>query len=204
MSQFNQPPLLPRSLRRRRPPLEVLVKRWLLVLLIVAGVFFGVTQLVSATFGSSPTETKKPTASPTKSKSEKPDAVVRCADSDLLVQVFADPDTISKGEAIIFTTNITSIAVESCFRDMGASANEIYITDSTEKKLWSSNRCPVNKKQNLVTVNPGDVYKVALEWAGNMNPTKCGMVAVPLNRGEYSVFATNNSAISEPATITIQ
>jgi hypothetical protein len=62
----------------------------------------------------------------------------------------------------------------------------------------------VNKKQNLVTVNPGDVYKVALEWAGNMNPTKCGMVAVPLNRGEYSVFATNNSAISEPATITIQ
>jgi hypothetical protein len=202
VSQFNQPPLLPRSLRRRRPPLEVLVKRWLLVLLIVAGVIFGVSQLVSATFGSSPIETKKPTA--TESKTEKPDAVARCADSDLLVQVFAEPDTITKGEAIIFTTNITSIADESCFRDMGASANEIFISDNTGKKLWSSNRCPVNKKQNLVTVNPGDVYKVALEWAGNMNPAKCGMVAVSLNRGEYSVFATNNSAISEPTTITIQ
>jgi hypothetical protein len=204
VSEFSQPPLLPKSLRRRRPPLGVLVRRWLLVLLIVAGVIFGLTQLVSATFGSSPSESNNPTASPTESKKERPDAVARCGDSDLLVQVFTEPESIAKGEAIIFTTNITSIAVESCFRDMGASANEIFITDANGKKLWSSNRCPVNKKQNLVTVNPGDVYKVALEWAGNKNPKKCGTVAAPLNRGEYQVFASNSSALSEPATITIQ
>lgn len=204
MSQFNQPPLLPRSLRRRRPPVNVLVRRWLIVVLLVGSVIFGLTQIVQAVFGSSPAENAKPTASPTESKTNKPDAETRCADSDLLIQVFAEPDTIAKGEALIFTTNITSIAVDSCFRDMGASANEIFIQDVTGNKLWSSNRCPVNKKQNLVTVNPGDVYKVALEWAGNKNPKECGVVASALDRGEYQVFATNSSAISEPATITIQ
>jgi hypothetical protein len=204
MSQFNQPPLLPQSLRRRRPPIEVLVKRWLLVISVIAIILFGLSQLVQAVIGSDAESEKNPTASPTKSKPEEPEVVSRCLDSDLIVQIFTDPEVIAKGEPIIFTTNITSIASESCFRDMGASANEIFISDDTDKKLWSSNRCPANNKQNLVTVNPGDVYKVALEWAGNANPKKCGAVAAPLNRGEYRVFASNGSAISEPATITVQ
>lgn len=199
-------PLLPPALRRRRPPIEVLAIRWAVVLaalglglyLIFAGIGF-VAGLISPADAA-------PAASPsaTKQKTDDKKATTKCAEADIVVQVEISENTLLKGEDASISTYITSIATSNCFRDVGATANEVFVQDLKQKVMWSSDRCQKQPKQNLVTLSPGDIYKVSFSWYGNKNPKVCGGEVADLNRGEYELFARNGEVISEPVALTIE
>lgn len=197
-------PILPRSLRAK-PPLQVLVARWLMVIAIVVLLLFGLLKLLS--FGislitSGPHEVVPTiTASPT--EAESPVAKSRCQDKDIVIRVELSESEMVVDQEITITAYISSISTENCFRDVGASANQIAIFNSAGSKVWSSNRCSVNNKQNLVTLLPGDIFKVTVPWYGYKNSKDCDGEINPIQPGELKVVASNGNSISEPATLTI-
>lgn len=199
-------PLLPPSLRRRRPPAQVLAVRWAVVL----SALFLALYLLGAGFSFvagliNPAEAA-PVATPTKTKptDNQPKAKTKCAEADIVVRVEIGEDTFFKGADSSISTYITSIGTTKCFRDVGATANEVFVQDLNQKVLWSSDKCQKKPKQNLVTLFPGDIYKVSFSWYGNKNPKVCGGEVVDMNRGEYELYARNGEVISEPVALTIE
>ena len=129
----------------------------------------------------------------------------KCNDGDIAVSIgFEGKTNFTSEEVIVIDATFTSIADSNCLRDVGARANEIYVVNQNNKKVWSSDTCPVNNKSNLVKMKPGNVYRTTVTWAGNSDPKECGKEAKHLPAGEYGIYASNGNAISEKATITFE
>lgn len=197
-------PILPRSLRAK-PPVSVLVIRWIVFLSIVSLMLFAFVKLVSfgAGFFSSDPASVAPSNSASPTKSEPETARTRCQDKDIVLRMELSESEISTDQEVVLTAYLTSISTENCFRDVGASANEIAVFNADGSKIWSSNRCPVNRKQNLVTLQPGDILKFTVPWYGYKNSKVCGEEAKPAQPGEVNVVGYNGKVESEPATLTV-
>lgn len=129
----------------------------------------------------------------------------KCNDADIAVSIgFEGKTNFTSEEVIVIDATFTSIANSTCLRDVGARANEIYVVNANNKKVWSTNTCPVNNKSNLVKMKPGNVYRTTVTWAGNSDPKQCGKEAKHLPAGEYGIYASNGNSISEKATITFE
>lgn len=197
-------PILPRSLRAK-PPASVLVIRWIVFLAVVSLLLFAIVKLIgfgASLFSGEPANvTPSNSASPTKTEAET--ARTRCQDKDIVLRMELSESEIATDQEVILTAYLTSISTENCFRDVGASANEIAVFNAAGSKIWSSNRCPVNRKQNLVTIQPGDILKFNVPWYGYKNSKVCGEEAKPVQPGEVSVVGYNGKVESEPATLTV-
>lgn len=192
--------------RRRRPPARVLLARWIAVITSLVLTFYIVGAGISF-IGNliSPAEAKPvPSQSSTKKSKPTQDATTKCPEANVLVEVEISETTFAKGADTSISTFITSIGTSKCFRDVGATANEVFVQDLNTKVLWSSDKCQKKPKQNLVTLAPGDVYKVSFSWYGSKNPKVCGGEVADLNRGTYELYARNGEVISEPVTLTVE
>lgn len=192
--------------RRRRPPARVLLARWIAVITSLVLTFYIVGAGISF-IGNliSPAEAQPvPSQSSTKKSKPTQDATTKCPEGNVLVEVEISETTFAKGADTSISTFITSIGTSKCFRDVGATANEVFVQDLNAKVLWSSDKCQKKPKQNLVTLSPGDVYKVSFSWYGSKNPKVCGGEVADLNRGTYELYARNGDVISEPVTLTVE
>ena len=97
-----------------------------------------------------------------------------------------------------------NIGLKNCLRDVGARNNEVFVTNADGELVWSSNRCPANKKINLVEMAPQDVYQVVVTWGGFKNPKTCGEASDHVPAGTFQITARNGDAQAEPATITFK
>lgn len=189
-----------------RPTPQQLLLRRIVALFVVLLLGFGLFKLTSSlfsfaaeSFAGKPEETIAPTQTETKNSLQK------CSDSDIQVSVgFEGKTTFTSEEVIVIDATFVFTGSESCLRDIGARANEIYVVNEKNKKVWSTNTCPVNNKSNLVEMNPGNTYRTTITWAGNVDPKVCGKDAKHLVAGEYGIYASNGASVSERATITFK
>lgn len=192
----------------QRPTPQQLFVRRALALVVVIGLFFGVFKIIQASvslisdaFSKTPAQTQ--TIEPT--KSEPDDKLQKCSDEDIAVALgFEGKTSFTSEEVIVIDATFTLVQNGPCLRDVGARANEIYVVNSENKKVWSTNTCPVNNKSNLVEMNSGNTYRTTVTWAGNVDPKECGKDAKHLSPGEYGIYARNGNAISERAVITFE
>ena len=192
----------------RPTPEQLLIRRivaLVIVLVLGIGVFKITTSLfsfISNAFAGNPEQTAAPTK--TEANTNKGN-LQKCNDSDIYVSVgFEGKTTFTSEEVIVIDATFTFNGGNSCLRDIGARANEIYVVDDKNKKVWSTNTCPVNNKSNLVEMKPGNTYRTTITWGGNVDPKVCGKDAKHLAPGVYGIYARNGGAISERTTITFE
>lgn len=132
---------------------------------------------------------------PTDTKGE----VTACLDEEVTVLAeLPDGDEYELGDTVAIRATFTYQGNSECLRDVGAKANEVTVGKRDGRQLWSSSTCPVNRKVNLVSMLPGDIYQVTVTWPGTRDPAKCGEVATQVQAGRYQVVVANGGAVSEP------
>ena len=145
--------------------------------------------LITDAFASNP----EASISPSQNQTNSNNTLQKCNDDDISVAVgFEGKTNFTSEEVIVIDATFTSTASSACLRDVGARANEIYVENSNNKKVWSTDTCP------------GNTYRTTITWGGNVDPKVCGKDAKHLTAGEYGIYARNGNAISERATITIE
>lgn len=185
-------------------------RQFLIRRLVVLGILIVLLALaiagVKSLFQNSPDTEVQPKETPTiqKPKPTKSEVAGPCEDSEIKLSVSVkDGPEFKVGDTPVISADITNLSANSCLRDVGTTANEIWVTNSDGNRVWSSNRCPAVSKPNLVTMNPKSVYRVTVVWPGTRNPKVCGEVAQIIQPGEFSIWAQNAGSTSEPALVTM-
>lgn len=188
-------------------PQQFLIRRVVAVLILLV-LIIGVIKIAAAVMGFvSDIFSATPESAPTsvENNNNGKNNLQKCNDGDVAVSIgFEGKTNFTSEEVIVIDATFTSIANSNCLRDVGARANEIYVVNENNKKVWSSDTCPVNNKSNLVKMKPGNIYRTTVTWAGTSDPKECGKEAKHLPAGEYGIYASNGNSISEKATITLE
>lgn len=191
----------------RPTPQQLLVRRVVALLILVAvitvafSLIRALVESVSARFAEA---TPTPTLTTSKSTAPPREDLVACADADIQIDVtLEEGNEYTAGDTATVQAVITNVGGSTCLRDVGSRANEVYVVDAEGYRVWSSNRCPVKQKSRLVEMGAGARYQVTVIWPGTRNPKKCGELAAAVKPGEFSVFVSNGSAVSEPAPLTL-
>lgn len=192
---------------KKPTPQQLLIRR-LVALVIVIALGVGVIKVlqtsisfITEAFAQTPVQT--PTTQVTESLPN--NKLQKCNDEDISVAVGIESKTsFTSEEVIVIDATFTLTQNGPCLRDIGARANEIYVVDSKNKKVWSTNTCPVNNKSNLVEMNSGNTYRTTITWAGNVDPKECGKDAKHVSPGVYGIYASNGNSVSERAAITFE
>ena len=216
MSHRGPSPKAPRpNLLRRRPlPAEVYRRRriatgiiGMVVLVIASQLIVGALNLAGKllTGEQNTPEAQTPTQSaPTTSNtpSVSPTVILACDLESIEVKIdVADGSQFTVEQTVVITATIRNRGTTTCRRDVGSQSNEIYVENADSKLVWSSDRCALTKDKALVNMVPGSKYRIRLEWNGTSNPTQCDRQGSHVPAGDYSVFARNGNAISEPLVI---
>lgn len=192
---------------QRPTPQQFLIRRVLAVIVLFA-ISFGAFKIIqsSISFVSDAfAQQSEPTETPQPSQSSPSYELQKCNDEDISVAVgFEGKTSFTSEEVIVIDATFTLMQNGPCLRDVGARANEIYVVNSENKKVWSTNTCPVNNKSNLVEMNSGNTYRTTITWAGTVDPKECGKEAKHLSPGTYGIYASNGNAVSERAAITFE
>ena len=197
-----------------RPPRptarQLAVRRTVALVLVIAmatGAFTllrGMATALSERFAAtSPSPTVSETS--TRGESSKPrEELKACEDADITIEAsVTDGPEFSIGDTPTIRAIISNSSAATCLRDVGSRANEVYVVNADGYRVWSSNRCPVKQSARLVELAPGARYQITVIWPGTRNPKKCGELAAAVAPGEFSVFVSNGSAVSEPALLTL-
>ena len=193
-----------KSVYRRRQVVALLIV--LLPVLIVARACtsHGDTPTPSTTPTASETVTvtksaAKASATPTASEtSATPTPVITdCSNADIAVSVTADAEQYAIGAPVTIAMRISNIGKVECTRDIGALANEVYVTDIDGIVMWSSDACQKDAKPQVVTLKPGRVFGNSQTWAGLNSGRDCTAAAPEVAPGDYFAHARNDTVQSK-------
>ena len=179
----------------------------MVALVIVSQLIMGLLNFAGRLLTSEPSapETQTPTKSaPTamNTPSDSPTEILACDLQNIEVKIeVADGPQFTVEQTMVVTATIRNRGTTTCRRDVGSQSNEIYVENADSKVVWSSDRCAVSNDKALVNMVPGSKYRIRLEWNGTSNPTQCDRQGSHVPAGEYSVFARNGNAVSEPVAI---
>lgn len=202
----------PQLPRRRRPPQRVYWQRRALVLVLLSALLVGlnsagraVWQSVSSRF-TDPAPTRSAAATDPVVKPTTNQRVSACNDEDIRVTIATTKGAeFATGSLIGLRAEIVNDGSVACLRDVGASANEVFVSDANGTPIWSSNACPSNSANNLVRMKPGDVYRISVKWPTTKDAAVCGDVGAPVGAGNYTAYARNGAVQSgQPAAITLK
>lgn len=201
--------------RRRAVALAVVITPLLLVLRACAG-----TDATTPT--PSPTTTKSPaveTTTAAKQQKPKPETttvakkpkktptpaqtVGDCRGSELEVTITADALSYPVGSPVTLAVRIANLGTTACKRDVGALANEVYITDIEGTVVWSSDACQVDNRTQVVTMKPGSVFGNTQVWAGLNSGRDCASAAPDAAPGTYFAYGRNDSVVSKGFAFTL-
>lgn len=163
------------------------------------------TSILTPTTGSPSAEpSTSPSEVPTGTSTSQPTAPSgnECTDEEISVVPVPSQTSVQRGVTIEIRLKIKNISNRKCDRDVGAGAQEIYITLGAQP-IWSSDACSDDRSSNVVSLTVEHEYRVA--WNGKAS-TRCdnGVASGELpEAGEYQVFARLGTKHSEPVKLVI-
>jgi len=109
--------------------------------------------------------------------------------------------SVHQGAPLKMTLKIKNISNRTCTRDVGASAQELFIQQGTTK-MWSSDACDALTGSAVRTFAPNLEIEAYVVWNGRATSQGC------LNRpwapvGAHQVFGRLATKFSEPVPLTI-
>ena len=108
------------------------------------------------------------------------------------------------GSPVTIAMRITNIGKLDCLRDVGALANEVYVTDIDGIVVWSSDACQQDAKPQVVTIKPGRVFGNTQVWSGLNSGRDCTSAAPAAMAGSYFAYARNDTVQSRGFAFTIE
>ncbi|MFG1774961.1 hypothetical protein ACGFIR_16675 [Micromonospora sp. NPDC049051] len=127
-----------------------------------------------------------------------------CTDAEITVTPVAQPSSVVRGAVVDLQLKIKNRSERTCSRDVGASAQELFIKSGAEK-IWSSDTCGTAQGSDVQSFTPGFERSYQVGWNGR-DTTKCanGLAAGPHPQaGTYQVFARVGTKLSEPVKLTV-
>ena len=129
-----------------------------------------------------------------------------CDNGDIQVTITADAESYAIGSPVTMAMRITNTGTVACKRDVGALANEVYVTDVDGAVVWSSDACQQEAKPQVATMPPGLVFGNSQVWGGQNSGRDClsaAAAAPDATAGTYLAYARNDSVVSKPFAFTI-
>lgn len=207
---MSQPPLP----RKRRTPQRIYWQRRALVLVLAGALLVGVNsagraiwQTIGGRFQDpAPAQDSTSAAPSTEPTGGAQQPLGACNDSDIRVQVATTKGSeFATGSVVGLRAEISNAGDVECLRDVGASANEVFVTDADGTPIWSSNACPANSANDLVRMKPGAIYRISVKWPTTKDAAVCGDSGAPVGVGSYAAYARNGAVQSgQPAAITLK
>lgn len=127
-----------------------------------------------------------------------------CADTEIqLVPVPVDTSP-QRGTPTDIQLKIKNIGSRTCQRDLGASAQELYIEQGA-LKFWSSDLCTTSAGNEVVSLAAGAEKTFKVTWNGRSS-TQCADNAPGgpyLQPGPYALRGRLDTKVSEPVVLTV-
>ncbi|MCZ7419418.1 MULTISPECIES: hypothetical protein [unclassified Micromonospora] len=127
-----------------------------------------------------------------------------CADTELSVTAVASPAEAASGASVDLSLKIRNRSDRTCSRDVGATAQELYIKAGAEV-VWSSDTCGTAAGSDVQSFTPGFERSYQVSWNGR-GSSRCanGVANGPVvQAGRYEVFARVGTKLSQPAKLVI-
>ncbi|GAA0378443.1 hypothetical protein GCM10009541_21180 [Micromonospora gifhornensis] len=153
-----------------------------------------------------PTETPEPGSSLTNN----PPAVApvadegTCTDAELSVTAVALPAKVVRGASVDLHLKVRNRADRTCNRDVGATAQEIYIKSGAEV-VWSSDTCGTAAGSDVQSFTSGFERSYQVGWNGK-DSSRCanGLASGETPpAGTYEVFARVGTKLSQPVKLVL-
>ncbi|MEU4618489.1 adhesin [Actinoplanes sp. NPDC023801] len=127
-----------------------------------------------------------------------------CADTEMSLTPVPADTSPQRGATIAIKLKIKNIGSRTCTRDLGASAQELYIAEGAQR-LWSSDQCAALKGNDIVSLDPGVEKVFEVNWNGKQSNQCTGAVASgPLPpTGAYQLFGRLDTIVSAPVVLTV-
>jgi hypothetical protein len=129
---------------------------------------------------------------------------ITCGDNDIQVTAALPTLILKVDQDVDLTLKIKNVSSVACYRDLGATPQELYIQKSDGTRIYSSDDCNSDSKNgNDITqlaVNEERSYKVI--WDGRATSTGCGSRQIP-SAGEYQLFGRLDKKLSEVVKFTL-
>lgn len=127
-----------------------------------------------------------------------------CADSEMQLTPAPADTSPQRGAPTDIQIKIKNVGSRSCTRNLGSSAQELYIEQGAQK-FWSSDQCTNSAENDIVTMAPGTEKLFKITWNGRSS-TQCAGNAPSgpsLSTGPYALRARLDTKISDPVVLTI-
>ncbi len=127
-----------------------------------------------------------------------------CADTELSVTAVAQPAEAASGASVALSLKIRNRSDRTCSRDVGATAQELYIKAGAEV-IWSSDTCGTATGSDVQSFTPGFERSYQVNWNGR-DSSRCanGVANGPVAQaGRYEVFARVGTKLSQPAKLVV-
>ncbi|GIJ75581.1 hypothetical protein SAMN05443287_114137 [Micromonospora phaseoli] len=128
-----------------------------------------------------------------------------CADTELSVTATALPGQVAAGAAVDLHLKVRNRSDRTCSRDVGATAQELYIKSGAEV-IWSSDTCGTAAGSDVQSFTPGFERAYQVSWNGR-DSSRCanGLANGPeVQSGTYEVFARVGTKLSQPAKLVVR
>ncbi|MEV2241865.1 hypothetical protein [Micromonospora sp. NPDC049891] len=128
-----------------------------------------------------------------------------CADTELSVTAVAQPAQTASGATVDLNLKIRNRSDRTCSRDVGATAQELYIKAGAEV-VWSSDTCGTAAGSDVQSFTPGFERAYQVSWNGR-DSSRCanGVANGPaVPAGTYEVFARVGTKLSQPAKLVLR
>jgi hypothetical protein len=124
-----------------------------------------------------------------------------CADTDILVSAAPEAATTRLQQPVKLTLKIRNTSNRVCSRDVGATAQELYIQQGGVK-VWSSDACDAKESTDIRTFEPNIEAQFYVSWDAKL--TTAGCATKPwAPEGDYQVFARLATRVSEPVILKV-
>jgi PBP1b-binding outer membrane lipoprotein LpoB len=133
-----------------------------------------------------------------------PAAGAACTDAEMSLTPVPVDTSPQRGASTQIKLKIKNIGNRSCTRDLGASAQELYIADGAQR-VWSSDQCAAAKGSDVQTLAAGAEQTFEVTWNGKQSNQCTGASAsgpVPPT-GAYQLLGRLDTIVSAPVVLTI-
>jgi hypothetical protein len=125
-----------------------------------------------------------------------------CADTELQITPMPETTSVKQGVPVRITLRIKNVAARPCPRDVGASAQELYLVQGGTK-AWSSDACDAPTGTSVRTYQPGDVTDFFVVWNAKQTAGGCGGTRPWAAVGAYQLFARVGTKVSDPVAFQV-
>ncbi|PZF98856.1 hypothetical protein [Micromonospora endophytica] len=127
-----------------------------------------------------------------------------CTDAELSVTAVALPAQVVRGAAVDLHLKVRNRSERTCSRDVGATAQELYIKSGAEV-IWSSDTCGTAAGSEVQSFTAGFERAYRVGWNGK-DSSRCadGLANGPTPQaGTYEVFARVGTKRSQPVKLVL-